>query len=147
MRETVDILGQQFRAVPFDHTRAYEMPCVYLMAHCDAAGAHCIHYAGQTENLAQRFAGHHQLAAAQAAGATHVLVLVVRDYRLRRALETVLRWHFRPPVNEEECPTHMQGWRAAQVCGLHEVADRARAAHLAGARSLLPAWAKTPKAG
>jgi hypothetical protein len=91
MRETIEILGQRFSLVAFDETRTFALPCVYLMAHQEGA-AHRIHYAGQTENLAQRFAGHHQIEACRTLGATHVLVLAVSDYRTRRALETVLRW-------------------------------------------------------
>src|SRR5690349_4936510 len=96
-----------FASVDFGETRFFDLPCVYLMAHEDAAGAIHIHYAGQTARLNARYAGHHQLAAAKALGATQALILVVRDARDRREFETMLRWHFRPPLNLEDVPTHM----------------------------------------
>ena len=58
-----------------------------------------------------------------------------------------LRWEFKPPVNEEDIPTHMQAWRAAQACGLADVAMRARQARMSGATQLLPPWATRPKTG
>ena len=92
-----------------------------------AAGVHRIHYAGQTHNLGERFAGHHRLEAAIRAGATHVLAMPVRTERDRRALETLLRYELRPPLNEEDVPEHIQGWRAAQYCGRPLLAAKARA--------------------
>lgn len=126
----VDILGEMFAFVDFGETRFFDLPCVYLMAHEDTAGDIHIHYAGQTGRLKARYAGHHQLAAAKALGATHALILVVPELRDRREFETMLRWHFRPPLNLEEVPTHMQAWRAAMHCGKHDIALRAKAAHL-----------------
>jgi hypothetical protein len=138
-----------FSAVAFGKTRSVDLPCVYLMADWAEGSAHRIHYAGQTHCLSERFAGHHRLAAAIAVGASHALVLVIQSETDRLAFETVLRWHFRPPLNEEAVPTHMQAWRAAQHCGKAEVAARAKAAHLGGAQALLPpryaAMAKTAK--
>lgn len=108
------------------------------------ASVHHVHYAGQTHNLCERFAGHHRLDAAIALGATHVLALIVARERDRRMLETLLRYEFRPPLNEEDVPTHIQGWRAAQHCGRVELAAKARAAHLMGSRQMLPPWTRTP---
>jgi hypothetical protein len=117
------------------------------MAHAAPAqaGTHRIHYAGQTHRLSERFAGHHRLDAALALGATHALVLVIESEADRRAFETLLRYEFRPPLNEEEAPTHMQAWRAAQHCGKAELAARARAAHMSGSHSMLPPRYTTPK--
>lgn len=129
MAQQVEILGEMFAFVDFGETRFFDLPCVYLMAHEDEQGIH-IHYAGQTARLNARYAGHHQLAAAKTLGATHALILIVRDQRDRREFETMLRWHFRPPLNAEDVPTHMQAWRAATHCGKADVAFRARAAHL-----------------
>lgn len=145
MAGQVDILGEMFAFVDFGETRFFDLPCVYLMAHEDAAGDIHIHYAGQTGRLKARYAGHHQLAAAKALGATHALVLVVPELRDRREFETMLRWHFRPPLNMEEVPTHMQAWRAAMHCGKAEMAELARAAHMSGARPVLPSASNTPK--
>jgi len=149
MSRRVDILGEMFAAVDFAETRSIHLPCVYLMAHEDAGrqGVHRIHYAGQTHRLSERFAGHHRLEAAMALGATHALVLVVQSETDRRALETLLRYEFRPPLNEEAVPEHIQAWRAAQHCGKSDVAAKARAAHLKGARSMLPPWTRMPATG
>ena len=144
MSRRVEILGEMFTAVEFGETRFFDLPCVYLMAR-EQDGAHRILYAGQTHCLRERFSGHHQLAAAKAAGATHALVLVVRNERDRRELETLLRWELRPPLNEEEVPRAMQAWRAAMHCGKADIAARARAAHLAGSRQMLPPWTRTRK--
>jgi predicted GIY-YIG superfamily endonuclease len=135
-----------FAVVSFGETRFFELPCVYLMAHQEN-GEHCIHYAGQTHSLKERFSGHHQLKAAMAAGATHVLVLVAPSEWDRRAFETMLRYEFRPPLNEEDVPTHIQAWRAAQHCGNEELAARARQAHMAGASTMSPPrYSAPPKA-
>ena len=136
MRQTAHILGWEFVVIGFAETRAVIQPCVYLMAHEAPPGVHRIHYAGQTARLNARYAGHHQLAAAKALGATHALILVVRDQRDRREFETMLRWHFRPPLNLEDAPTHMNAWRAAMHCAKHDVALRAKAAHLGQTQAL-----------
>jgi hypothetical protein len=143
----VEILGEMFAFVGFGETRFFDLPCVYLMVHEDAAGAIRIHYAGQTHCLSERFAGHHRLDAAMGLGATHALVLVIESEIDRRAFETLLRWEFRPPLNEEPVPEHIQAWRAAQHCGKAETAAKARAAHLKGSRAMLPAWTRKPRAG
>lgn len=144
--ETADILGWEFAVIAFAETRGVVEPCVYLMAHRDAdGGVHHIHYAGQTHNLGERFAGHHQLQAALARGATHVLAMRVEREVDRRALETLLRYEFRPPLNEEAVPEHIHGWRAAQYCGRPMLAERAKAAHMSGSRQMLPPWTRTPK--
>lgn len=140
----VEILGEMFAFVDFGEARFFDLPCVYLMAHEEADQIH-IHYAGQTARLKARYAGHHQLAAAKSLGATHALILVAPDARDRREFETLLRWHFRPPLNLEDVPTHMQAWRAAMHCGKAEVAELARAAHMSGARPVLPPTCITPK--
>ena len=145
MTGQVDILGEKFAFVDFNETRFFDLPCVYLMAHEAPDGVLSIHYAGQTGRLKARYAGHHQLAAAKALGATHALILVVPELRDRREFETMLRWHFRPPLNMEEVPTHMQAWRAAMHCGKAEMAELARAAHMSGARPVLPSAGNTPK--
>lgn len=144
MRQTAHILGWEFVAIGLGETRSVVQPCVYLMAHEAQPGVHRIHYVGQTHCLADRFAGHHRLDAAMSLGATHVLAMMVETERDRRALETLLRYELRPPLNEESVPTHVQGWRAAQYCGRPELAARARAAHLKGAQAMLPAWTNTP---
>ncbi len=144
MSRQVEILGEMFAFVDFGETRFFDLPCVYLMAHEDDDGIH-IHYAGQTQRLNARYAGHHQLAAAKTLGATHALILIVRDQRDRREFETMLRWHFRPPLNAEDVPTHMQAWRAAMHCQKADVAELARAAHMSGAKSLLPPALNTTK--
>lgn len=145
MRPHSEILGERFTAVDFRETAFYGLPCVYLMAHQDDGGI-CIHYAGQTARLSQRYASHHQLAAARAMGATHALVLVAQDAGDRRAFETLLRWWFRPPLNLEPTPTHLQAWRAAMHLGKDAIAQLAREAHLSGRHSLLPAWTSRPRA-
>jgi len=144
VRRAANILGWEFVAVGFDETRGVTQPCVYLMAHEAQPGVYRIHYAGQTHSLAERFAGHHRLEAARALGATHVLAMMVETERDRRMLETLLRYELRPPLNEENVPTHVQGWRAAQYCGRPELAARARQAHLNGSQAMLPAWTHTP---
>lgn len=144
MAGQVGILGEMFAAVPFEETRFFGLPCVYLMAH-EAGADQVIHYVGQTHRLSQRYAGHHQLAAARARGATHALVLVAPDARDRREMETLLRWYFRPPLNAEAAPSDMQAWRAAMYCGKADVAEMARAAHMGGARPVLPAWTSAPR--
>ena len=144
MEPRIEILGEMFTAVDFGETGFFGLPCVYLMAHQDGDDI-SIQYAGQTSKLSQRYAGHHQLEAAKALGATHALVLVAPDARDRREFETLLRWHFRPPLNLEETPTHLQAWRAATHFGKTEIADRAREAHMSGAQPLLPAWTNRPK--
>lgn len=136
MTGQVEILGETFSFVDFSETRFFDLPCVYLMAHEDAFGAIHIYYAGQTHRLSKRYAGHHQLQAAKALGATHALILIVRDTRDRREFETMLRWHFRPPLNAEDVPTHMNAWRAAMHCGKSDVAFRARSAHLGQAQPM-----------
>lgn len=141
MGRRVEILGEMFAAVPFEETRFFGLPCIYLMAH-EEEGNFIIHYAGQTQRLNKRYAGHHQLSAARARGATHALVLVAHNARDRREFETMLRWFYRPPLNAEEAPSHMQGWRAAMHCGKAEIAELARAAHLNSSHALL-----TPSAG
>lgn len=145
MSRRVEILGEMFTAVEFANTRSIHLPCVYLMAH-EEGGAHRIHYAGQTHRLSERFSGHHQLDAAIALGATRALILIVQSDMDRRAFETLLRYEFRPPLNEEAVPEHIQAWRAAQHCGKADLAAKARAAHLSGARPMLPPWTRTPKA-
>jgi hypothetical protein len=145
--QTAHILGWEFVVVGFAETRSIPQPCVYLMAHEAQAGVHRIHYAGQTHCLADRFAGHHRLDAAMGLGATHVLAMMVETERDRRALETLLRYELRPPLNEESVPTHVQGWRAAQYCGRPELAARARQAHLRGSQTMLPAWTNAPTTG
>ena len=135
MARQVEILGEMFAFVDFGETSFFDLPCVYLMAHEQADQIH-IHYAGQTARLKARYAGHHQLAAAKSLGATHALILVAPDARDRREFETLLRWHFRPPLNQEEAPTHMQAWRAAMHCGKHDIALRAKAAHLGQAQPM-----------
>jgi len=137
MGRRVEILGEQFAALPFDEVRFFNLPCVYLMVH-EEGGNFLLHYAGQTSKLNHRYASHHQLAAAKARGATHVLVLVVRDGRDRLAFETMLRWFYKPPMNAEEAPSHMQGWRAAMHCGKGDVAELARASHMSRERGMLP---------
>ena len=146
MARQVEILGEMFASVDFGETRFFDLPCVYLMAHEDTDGAMHIHYAGQTHRLSKRYAGHHQLEAAKALGATQALILIVRDQRDRREFEMLLRWHFRPPLNAEDVPTHMQAWRAAMHCGKADVAEQARAAHMSGAQPLMPAAYNRPKA-
>jgi hypothetical protein len=143
---TTDILGWRFSVIAFAETKGVAQPCVYLMAHEDVRepGVHRIHYAGQTHNLGERFVGHHRLEAAIALGATHVLALMVVREVDRRALETLLRYEFRPPLNEEVVPTHVQGWRAAQYCGRMEIAAKARSAHLKEERQMLPPWTRMP---
>lgn len=143
MGRRVEILGEKFTAVPFDETRFFGFPCVYLMAHETPQGF-VIHYAGQTQKLAQRYAGHHQLDAAKALGATHALVLVVRNRDDRLQFETMLRWFYRPSLNAEDVPTHMQGWRAAMHCGKADIAELARAAHMSCSRALLTPGASQP---
>ena len=137
MGRRVEILGEMFAVLPFDEARFFNLPCVYLMAH-EAADNFVVHYVGQTSKLNQRYASHHQLAAAKARGATHVLVLVVRDARDRLAFETIMRWFFEPPLNAEEVPSHMQGWRAAMHCGKADIAELARTSHMTRKRALLP---------
>lgn len=144
MDQRIEILGEMFTAVDFGETGFFGLPCVYLMAHQDGADI-SIQYAGQTSKLSQRYAGHHQLEAAKALGATHALVLVAPDARDRREFETLLRWHFRPPLNLEDIPTHMQAWRAATRFGKADIAELARTAYMTGARPLLPAWTNRPK--
>jgi hypothetical protein len=141
----VEILGELFARVVFEETRFFGLPCIYLMAH-DAEADVAIHYAGQTQKLSQRYAGHHQLKAAKERGATHALVLVAPDARDRREFETLLRWYYQPPLNLEEVPSHMQAWRAAMHCGKPEVAELARAAHMSGARPVLAPRDGQPKA-
>jgi hypothetical protein len=138
--ETADILGWDFVLVPFSETRSVKLPCVYLMAHRDTGGErlHRIHYAGQTHNLADRFAGHHQLDAAIAAGATHALALWVEQVNDRLNLETLLRYHYRPPLNAEEAPSHAQGWGAAIACNRPLLAAEARRLQMSNAR--FAAW-------
>lgn len=143
MGRRVEILGEMFAAVPFEETRFFGLPCIYLMVHEDA-GNFVVHYAGQTQRLDKRYAGHHQLDAAKARGATHALVLVARNARDRREFETMLRWFYRPPLNAEEVPTHMQGWRAAMHCGKADIAELARAAHMSCSRALLTPAAAQP---
>jgi hypothetical protein len=145
--ETADILGWSFVLVPFAETRAVRLPCVYLMAHRDAGapGVHRIHYAGQTHCLADRFAGHHQIEAAAGAGATHALALWVEDLNDRLNLETLLRYHYRPPLNAEAVPSHAEGWGAAMACGRSQLAEVARRAQMTNARFMLrPASAGPP---
>lgn len=134
--ETTHILGFDFVVVPFAETRSVQLPCAYLMAHRDPVDTrvHCILYAGQTLNLAQRFAGHHQLAKALTLGATHALASWVEDSDERFWLETLLRYHFRPPLNLEEIPSHLDGWRSALACRQFALAERAKAAHFKGER-------------
>lgn len=144
MGRQVEILGEMFAFVDFGETRFFDLPCVYLMAHEDAQGIH-IHYAGQTRRLNARYAGHHQLAAAKAQGATHALILVVPETRDRREFETLLRWHFRPPLNLEDVPTHMQAWRAAMHCGKAEAAELAKAAHLGKFQPVFAPFFNQPK--
>jgi hypothetical protein len=145
VRTYTEILGERFTAVDFSETAFYGLPCIYLMAHQDEE-AICIHYAGQTGKLSRRYASHHQLAAARALGATHALVVVAHEAADRLAFETLLRWWFRPPLNLEPPPSHLQAWRAAMHLGKDEAAHLARQAHLAGARSVLPSWTSRPKA-
>lgn len=137
MGKRVEILGEMFAALPFDEARFFNLPCVYLMVH-EEGDRFVVHYVGQTSKLNQRYASHHQLAAAKARGATHVLVLVVRDARDRLQFETMMRWFYKPPLNAEEVPTHMQGWRAAMHCGKADIAELARASHMNCERGLLP---------
>ncbi len=139
-----DILGETFTAVDFGETAFFGLPCVYLMARRDGESV-TIYYAGQTHSLSQRYAGHHQLKAAKALGATHALVLVAPEARDRREFETLLRWRYRPPLNLEEIPSHMQAWRAAMHFGKAEIAELAHAAHVSAAQPLLPAWLNRPK--
>jgi predicted GIY-YIG superfamily endonuclease len=147
LAERIEILGEMFTRVEFGETRYFELPCVYLIAH-EQDGEHRIHYAGQTHSLKDRFSGHHQMKSSLAGGATHVLVLVIPAECDRRAFETMLRYEFRPPLNEEAAPTHIQAWRAAQHCRKEALAARARQAHLTGAATLSPArYAAPPKAG
>jgi hypothetical protein len=145
MPARIDIHGLSFTAIPLADAARHDVPCVYLMT-SEEQGVHHIHYAGQTHCLCDRFATHHRINEAITRGATHALVLIVRDARIRLALETVLRWSLRPPMNAEDVPTHMQAWRAAQACGLHDIATHARTAHLSGARAMLPPWTRTPAA-
>jgi hypothetical protein len=139
MTRRVEILGEMFTAVEFGETRFYDLPCVYLMAH-EREGELRIVYAGQTHCLRERFSGHHQLAAAKALGATHGLVLVVRDQRDRRELETLLRWELRPPLNAEEIPRAMQAWRAAMHFLLEESQKRASSSNSSSTSTFTPAW-------
>ena len=143
MGRRVEILGEMFAVLPFDEARFFNLPCVYLMVH-EAPDNFVVHYVGQTSKLNQRYASHHQLAAAKARGATHVLVLVVRDARDRLAFETMMRWFYKPPLNAEEVPSHMHGWRAAMHCGKADIAELARASHMTCERGLLPPAVKEP---
>lgn len=145
MAVQIEIFGERFAAVPLDETRLFTLPCVYMMVHRQAE-SFVVHYVGQTSKLNQRYASHHQLAAAKARGATHVLVLVVRDARDRLAFETMMRWFYKPPLNAEAVPTHMQGWRAAMHCGKADIAELARASHMTCERGLLPPMATRPVA-
>ena len=139
-----EILGEMFTAVDFGETAFFGLPCIYLMAHMDGADI-SIQYAGQTHSLSQRYAGHHQLEAAKALGATHALVLVAPEARDRREFETLLRWYFRPPLNLENIPSHIQAWRAAMHFEKIEIAELARTAHMSGTQPLLPSWTNRPK--
>ena len=139
-----EILGETFTAVDFGETAFFGLPCIYLMARQEGDGA-VIYYAGQTHSLSQRYAGHHQLEAAKQLGATHALVLVAPEARDRREFETLLRWYFRPPLNLEDIPSHIQAWRAAMHFEKIEIAELARKAHMSGTRPLLPAWTNRPK--
>ena len=139
-----EILGEMFTAVDFGETAFFGLPCIYLMAHQDGADI-SIQYAGQTHSLSQRYAGHHQLEAAKALGATHALVLVAPEARDRREFETLLRWYFRPPLNLENIPSHIQAWRAAMHFEKVEIAELARTAHMSGSQPLLPSWTNRPK--
>lgn len=144
MGRRVEILGERFAMLALDESRRFGLPCVYLMVH-EAEGGFVVHYVGQTSKLNQRYANHHQLPAARARGATHVLVLAAPDARDRREFETMLRWYYRPPLNAEAVPTHMQAWRAAMHCCKADVAELARAAHMSDARALMPAWTNQPR--
>lgn len=143
MGRRIEVLGEKFAMLPFDEAKFFTLPCVYLMVH-EQGDQLVVHYVGQTSKLNQRYASHHQLAAAKARGATHVLVLVVRDARDRLQFETMMRWFYRPPLNAEEVPTHMQGWRAAMHCGKADIAELARASHMTCERGLLPPMATQP---
>ncbi|MEY2757866.1 MAG: hypothetical protein RIR33_1644 [Pseudomonadota bacterium] len=145
MGRRVEILGEKFAVLPLDETRFFTLPCVYMMVHEENA-RFVVHYVGQTGKLNQRYASHHQLAAAKAQGATHVLVLVIRDAHDRLAFETMMRWFYKPPLNAEAVPTHMQGWRAAMYCAKADIAELARAAHMNCERGLLPPMATRPVA-
>lgn len=145
MAARIELLGEMFAVLPLSETRFFSLPCVYLMVH-EENDKFVVHYAGQTSRLNQRYASHHQLAAAKARGATHVLVLVVRDARDRLAFETMMRWFYKPPLNAEAVPTHMQGWRAAMHCGKADIAELARASHMTCERGLLPPMATRPAA-
>jgi hypothetical protein len=129
LMERVEILGEWFAQVSFEATRLFDLPCVYLMVQTAAGGVLRVYYAGQTYSLRERYSGHHQLAPARELGATHALVLVARDLRDRLELETLLRWHFRPPLNAQEIPTPMRAWQAAMHCGKAKIAARAKSAH------------------
>jgi predicted GIY-YIG superfamily endonuclease len=145
MGRRVEILSEMFAALPFDEARFFSLPCVYMMAH-EEGDTFVVHYVGQTSKLNQRYASHHQLAAAKDRGATHVLVLVVRDARDRLSFETMMRWFYKPPLNAEAVPTHMQAWRAAMHCGKADIAELARASHMTCERGLLPPMATRPVA-
>jgi hypothetical protein len=62
----------------------------------------------------------------------------------RLNLEALLRYHYRPPLNAEEVPTHAQGWGAAMACGRPEIAEVARAAQMSNVRYVLRAGSMEP---
>lgn len=105
----------------------------YVMARADGAGLNYALYTGIAEDLADRLLGvaHEKWPRAQEFGVTHVHVVRIDDEAQSRDLETVLRYHFVPPLQDQPRPLHATAFHAANRIGMRDVAIRAMAAHAA----------------
>jgi len=105
----------------------------FIMARADRVGLN-LHYAlytGIAGDLAERILGrdHEKWLRAEENGVTHVHVVRIGDEAQSRDLETVLRYHFVPPLQDQPRPLHATAFRAAVRIGMRDVAVRALAAH------------------
>ena len=105
----------------------------YVMARADGAGLNYALYTGIAEDLADRLLGedHEKWPRAQEYGLTHVHIVRIDDGAQSRDLETVLRYHFVPPLQDQLRPLHATAFHAASRIGMHDVAVKALAAHAA----------------
>ena len=115
--------------------RLLDGPGNYVMARADRTELNLDYalYTGIADDLAVRLlgGGHEKWPRAEAYGVTHVHIMRIDDVAKSRDLETVLRYHFQPPLQDQPRPLHLTAFHAASRIGMHDVAIAALAAHAA----------------
>jgi hypothetical protein len=102
--------GAHFSMIPASLWRLPRGPAVYVLAHDRGDHVVAALYVGETEQL-RGYMGpcHHKWRGALARGMNVICVHAEpRGAQVRRNLETILRRHYQPPLNDQSVPTTQQ---------------------------------------